>query len=816
MQQLISVNVRLAILWVLLGSLGPSLSAQEVFIRGKVVNEEGRVLPQVQVAVKELDRFVLTGQDGFFSLKLPQDGAYTLGVFSATYQPLLLELKIDKDTTLTCALAPVSYELAAVQLEAEGERGFGIHKLGSIEGVAIYEAKKTEVVELSEVTANLATNNARQALAKVAGLNIWESDAAGLQLGIGGRGLSPNRTSNFNTRQNGYDISADALGYPESYYTPPLEALDRVEVIRGAASLQYGTQFGGMVNFVMKEGQGIGKPIAIQSRQTVGSFGLFSSYNSLKGETGDFHYLAFFQHKQGNGWRPNEGFDAQTGYAALHYQPTDKLELKLEYTGMQYLAQQAGGLTDRLFELNPRQSIRSRNWFQVNWNLLSTSIDYAFSPETRFNLRVFGNLSGRDALGNLARITRFDTVGMPRTLIQDDYQNLGAEARLIHEYRFAGQQWAILLGGRAYRGLTQQRQGEGSTSAAPDFFYQRGDQAKLLLDYRYPSANYAAFVEHIFRLGKKISLTPGVRLEHIRTFAEGEFRQQSFDAAGNLVSELITPESNQRIRSLILFGVGLSYQPSGNVELYGNFSQNYRAVTFNDLRVVNPNFQVDPDIQDERGYNADLGLRGNLKGIFYFDVSFYHLFYRDRIGLLLRADQAPLFLDYRFRTNVADSRTFGLELVGELEWIRLLTGKSGKLDLSTFVNLALNHARYVNTQDPSLVNRKVELVPEVMVRGGVNLAYQGFRLAWQHSYVGSQYTDATNAERTASAVNGLIPAYQVMDLSAGYVWRWLSLDAGVNNLLDAHYFTRRATGYPGPGIIPSPGRNVYLTLGVEW
>ena len=73
-------------------------------------------------------------------------------------------------------------------------------------------------------------------------------------LGIGGRGLSPNRSSNFNIRQNGYDISADALGYPESYYTPSSEAMDRIEIIRGAASLQYGPQFGGLVNFVMKEG----------------------------------------------------------------------------------------------------------------------------------------------------------------------------------------------------------------------------------------------------------------------------------------------------------------------------------------------------------------------------------------------------------------------------------------------------------------------------------------------------------------------------------------------------------------------------------
>jgi Fe(3+) dicitrate transport protein len=88
------------------------------------------------------------------------------------------------------------------------------------------------------LTANKATNNARQIFAQVVGLTI--SSDGGLQLSIGGRGLDPNRTSNFNTRQNGYDISADVLGYPESYYATPTEALEEIQVIRGAASLQYG------------------------------------------------------------------------------------------------------------------------------------------------------------------------------------------------------------------------------------------------------------------------------------------------------------------------------------------------------------------------------------------------------------------------------------------------------------------------------------------------------------------------------------------------------------------------------------------------
>ena len=97
---------------------------------------------------------------------------------------------------------------------------FNIRKLDDIEKMSVYSGKKTEVIKVNQAVASLATNNARQIYNLVSGLNVFQNDDAGLQLNIGGRGLDPNRTSNFNTRQNNYDISADVLGYPESYYTP--------------------------------------------------------------------------------------------------------------------------------------------------------------------------------------------------------------------------------------------------------------------------------------------------------------------------------------------------------------------------------------------------------------------------------------------------------------------------------------------------------------------------------------------------------------------------------------------------------------------
>ena len=159
--------------------------------------------------------------------------------------------------------------------------------------------------------------------------------------------MSPRRTSNFNTRQNGYDISADALGYPESYYTPPSEAIQKIEIVRGAASLQYGTQFGGLLNFRLKNGTK--KPLEIIARHTLGSFNLQNSFVSVGGSKGKWNYYSFYQKKSRNGWRPNSNSEAQTAFSSVQYMVNDRLGFGLEITHMDYLHSNLEGLMMLLF-----------------------------------------------------------------------------------------------------------------------------------------------------------------------------------------------------------------------------------------------------------------------------------------------------------------------------------------------------------------------------------------------------------------------------------------------------------------------------------
>ena len=84
-----------------------------------------------------------------------------------------------------------------------------IHFLPEVVGTTINAGKKNALIVMDNVQGNVVTNTMRQVMAKVPGIHIWESDPSGIQIGIAARGLSPNRSWEFNVRQNGYDISAD-------------------------------------------------------------------------------------------------------------------------------------------------------------------------------------------------------------------------------------------------------------------------------------------------------------------------------------------------------------------------------------------------------------------------------------------------------------------------------------------------------------------------------------------------------------------------------------------------------------------------------
>ena len=771
-------------------------------LSGIVLDVKGGSVPGV--LVKNLNNAALcrTNANGFFRINGKVND--TLRFTSLGFDTLTVVFDKQEQTVTVRGIQ----QMEDINVTRKRLADFDVGYLPPIKGVQIYTGTG-QIIKLDRLNGAKSAANPREMFAKIPGLNIWESDGAGIQIGIGGRGLSPNRTANFNTRQNGHDISADALGYPESYYTPPFEALESVEIIRGSAALQFGTQFGGLLNFIIKAPPST-TPFEFTSRNTVGTYGYFGTFNRIAGSKNRVFYQVYHQYKRGDGYRENSAFDQHQLFGQIGYHLTDKTKIRLEYTHMNYLARQAGGLSDLQFNENPQQSLRNRNWFNVDWNTLAVHFDHEFSEKAYLNVRAFGMHSSRKTLGFLGKITQQDPAG-PREMLSGDFRNAGVEARFLRRYipnQGKDIRGAVLIGGRYYQGKTTANQGVATDGTDADFTYQNPDDLEGS-SFTYPSQNASLFAENILFLGKKLTLNAGLRLEHINSGSGGYYKQYLIHPVNFDTLNIYTrTDSNLVSRQVPLFGGGLSYKVSKRTKMYANFTQNYRAINFTDIRVNNPNVVVDSMMRDEYGYTAELGLRGMKDDFWIYDIAGFYVFYGDKIGLAPKPGTV-----LKERTNIGDARNFGLEIFSEFDFVKALTDSSDH-SLSLFVNAAYINAKYIRSKEPNFVDKQVEYVSPIIVKSGLRYRYKSWSFQVQGSYNAKQFADASNSViPSGDAVIGEVPAYYVFDMSGRYAFpKYFQVEFGVNNFTNQSYFTRRATGYPGPGILPSDGITAYVTV----
>ena len=783
-------------------------------VSGFVYDEvSGSPIENVAIFDNYNDKTFYSDLNGYFDFNVNKNSVEII-FYSEGYRVLIKNIE-SNSTSLIINLSSKVEELNEVIVRANRKKIFQIKRMKDYEGTYVYAGKKNEVILLELSMANLASNNSRQIYNQIPGLNIYQNDDAGLQLNIGGRGLDPNRTSNFNTRQNDYDISADALGYPESYYTPPAEGLQEIQILRGAASLQYGTQFGGLINFIMKK-PNYNKSLEVITRNTTGSNNLFTNFTSLSSTGKKVNYYGYVNYKKGNGFRDNSNFESTNTFHYLEYKINDKTLLSSEFTYLNYLAQQAGGLSDEMFKKDHLQSNRARNWFEVKWMMYNLKFKKEFSNNTNFSFSFFGLEAKRNSLGfRTNRVSQVDS-GEERDLIKGDFSNFGIESRLLTKYSLLNKKSLFLVGMKYYNSNSSSVQGPGSNGLDANFSFQNSlyPNYNSQSNYNYPNENIAIFAENIIYLNDKISLTPGLRYENIITKSEGFYKKINLDGAGNVIYNEKFEENDKKNRNFLLVGLGFSYKVNRKLELYSNFSENYRSVTFADISTINPAYAINPEIDDEKGYTFDIGLRGNYKKKISYDANIFLLKYEDRIGFIQK-----VFSDGNVKSergNVGNAKINGIESLFDFDLNEIFL-KNNDLDLNYFINYSYINSKYLKSNQVGIEGNSVEFVPKHNLKTGIKFGYKNLLLNFQYSYVSKQFTDSSNAiDGNLSGVIGQIPEYGLADLSISYKIKNVKVETGVNNLFNEKYFTRRATGYPGPGIIPSAPINTYLTLEIKF
>lgn len=387
---------------------------------------------------------------------------------------------------------------------------------------------------------------------------------------------------------------------------------------------------------------------------------------------------------------------------------------------------------------------------------------------------------------------------VPREVGIQDMNSIATEVRFLHRYNL-GNQKSTLAGGVRYSYAWFKRLGGGEGTVNSDFDLSITGDWGYNLDFT--TTNIAPFVENIFRVGNKFSITPGIRFEYLNSTANG------YKVKDNV--KLTT--SQNRNRYFPLFGVGMEFKPTNNTNIYANYSQAYRPIDYSQLEPLGVAARIDPNMKDASGFNSDFGYRGTIKNYLNFDIGLFYMQYNNRIGLVLKTD--PLSGDsFTLRTNVANSVHKGIESYVEFDFLKF-RNPSSKCGLSLFNSFAYVDAKYNSGE---FKGKRVEAAAQIINRIGLTFNSKHFSSTFQVNSIGDAFGDATNVKASDDPIAGYIPAYTVLDISATYKVNKYAIKFGVTNLTNEVYFTRRADEYPGPGIIPSIGRSIYVGLSAKF
>ena len=693
-----------------------------------------------------------------------------------------------------------------VQAEAESDEIVQGPFLPPVQGTRIYSGKKTSIIDLDEFP-RIENNNYRQALAKTPGLFLSEETTP--LISIGYRGLNPDRAQFTQVLKDGIPIHADQFGYPEAYYTPPLDTVDRIEFLHGGAALMYGPQPGGSLNYITHRPR-LDRHFSFGTTNTFGSDQYYSNFSYIDGTVGRLGYYGYFNHRETDGFRErNSEVRLNAGSIRLALDAATDSRWILTVDAYAECHGEPGGLTfatgPNAVNYNKDRVATSRffDLFELERYFASLAWEKDFSEGTKLTLTSWGGFyrrfSSRQNGGGFGTLPP-DTGNLPAgvganstTNQLQEFYTAGFDARLRHDYEMWGDIHTITGGLQVYNTDSPRVDRRGQSE---------NDRGGMLTADSDRHTFYAPlFIENRFKWGA-FSITPGVRFENIWQSVKENF------GAGTL-------SDVENYDFVPLFGLGAEYEIAKKIDVYANISESYRPKIFTQAVPTGGTMIVPADLKESHAWQYELGFRGNPAHWLSWDVSGFVLDFDDQIGNVALPD------GFSTVGNVGRALHYGVEIFSELDLIGLTDalcnpttpvpmGKEGPASiqsslverfgsLSLYGNVTLLKAEFVSGP---LEGKTPRYASDYLVRSGVIYRCRDrFKLAFLGTFVGASFADDGNSAERA------VPAYMVWDLTAEVkVYKDIvSVIAGINNILDEDYYAR----ITDTGIDPAYGRNFY-------
>jgi Fe(3+) dicitrate transport protein len=765
-------------------------------LAGTVVDETGAAIERASVTVRRdavsLVRELASDGQGAFSLGDLPAGEYTVMVtssgFTVATDRVLLRAGETRRLRFTLRVGRLNEDVLVLGREVAGNAD----RLRRLPGaVDIVERETLE-------DANVLTTN--EALRKIAGVHVRDEEGLGLRPNIGIRGVNPTRSTKVLLLEDGIPLTYAPYGDNASYYHPPIERFERIEVFKGGAQIGYGPQtISGLVNYITPTppARGAGAiNVAAGNREYFNGHG---NYGNTIGRTG---FLFDYMRKQGDGSREN-----------LHSELND-VNLKLTRAvgenqtwtlRSNYYSEDSNitysGLRQAEFDANPRANPFKNDFFYVDRNGTSATHAYTlngnmalttnayFTSFRRHWWRQSSNSGQRPsdaadpACGGMDNLST--TCGNEGRLRQ--YYTFGVEPRLRVHHRAFGMTGEADFGVRVHAEQQDRRQENGATPTA-----RSGDLVENNLRRNYA---YSTFALNRFLLSNW-TITPGVRVEHVRFQRTNRLATPTGGVTGNTELTQVIP------------GLGVSHTFGQRMTAFGGVHRGFAPPRTEDV-ITNQGGVVDLD--PELSWNYELGARTELARGVRLDGTLFRMDYENQIVPASLAGGVGATL-----TNGGETLHQGVELAGRVDtapMIDSLHNLSLRLAYTHVAVAEFSGARFSNIPGfaaTSVSGNRLPYAPAHLLTFGVGYAQpSGLDVLLEVVRSSDQFGDDLNTVApTADGQRGLIPGFTVWNTAVNYDLGRATVFFTVKNLLDDVFIVDRARG-----ILPGTPR--LLQIGVR-
>ncbi len=754
-------------------------------IQGMISDPDGRAVPDASIEIIELNRRVVSDAAGMYQFSNLPSGDYTIRIVAGDYNAFTsstVSVKSGSTTTQDISFTEVRGSLN--QVDVVGTDTDAIAEIpGSVAVISQAELRASHAIDANEV------------LRRVPGVHIREdSGPVALRLNIGIRGLNPDRSRQILVLEDGIPLSLAPYGEPELYYSPPIDRMQRVEILKGSGSILYGPQtIGGVVNFVTPD----------PPQRAGGSFELVGGQRDFLnlrtnygGTIGKLGLYGSFLRKQGDGFRAfNFGVTDFTG--KLNYALTDrqtlgaKISLYDESSNSTYL-----GLTQNQFEFNPNGNAVPNDRLKVNRYFASINHQFVANSTTLLNTTAYAyntvrnwrrqdfdraRVAGRNYTGVFgdesipggAVFLRNSTGNRNR-----EFNVAGIESRLTKEYSIAGNRSNFTGGAHYIYEKAFDDYVQGATATSSDGVLRDAETR--------PANGVSVFAQNRFTIGKRFTVTPGLRYERY------SYERFITRARVNNIPTDVNRRGEGKVSAFVP-GIGVTFQPVERLTIFAGAHRGFAPPRVKDA-VSSQGVPVQLDA--EYSWNYETGARFATRRGFNAEATFYVLDFENQIIPASQSGGATSTL-----INAGETLHRGIELQAGFDFGRLF-------DISHRVTTDFRYTKLATARFISGIfgGNRLPYAPENLFSFITGYRHpRGFGTQYDVTFVGSQFAD--NRETVTPSANGeigLIPSYTLHNLAFDYERRFERFSIApfvtIKNLTNRIYISSRAPEGIQPGL----------------